>query len=61
MPGDGRLFAVTQQVLRAGIIVTMVLIGMFVLGVAATIFGLSTSRPAARQNRARDGRHDDCR
>jgi len=44
MPDDGRLFVVTQQVLRAGIIVTMVLIGMFVLGVAATIFGLSTSR-----------------
>src|SRR5262252_4233429 len=44
MPDDGRLFAVTQQLLRAGIIVTMVLIGMFVLGVAATIFALSTSR-----------------
>ena len=30
--------------LRAGIIVTMLLIGMFVLGEAATIFALSTSR-----------------
>jgi hypothetical protein len=44
MPDDRKLFAVTQWVLRAGIIVTMLLIGMFVLGVAATIFGLSTSR-----------------
>ena len=42
---NGRtLFAVTQWVLRAGIIVTMLLIGMFVLGEAATIFALSTSR-----------------
>ena len=44
MPDDRRLFAVTQWVLRAGIIVTMLLIGMFVLGEAATIFALSTSR-----------------
>jgi hypothetical protein len=44
MLDDGKLFVVTQWVLRAGIIVTMLLIGMFVLGVAATIFGLSTSR-----------------
>jgi hypothetical protein len=44
MPDDRKLFAVTQWVLRAGIIVTMLLIGMFILGVAATIFGLSTSR-----------------
>src|ERR1700747_2831481 len=44
MPDDRKLFAVTQWVLRAGIIVTMLLIGMFVLGVAATIFALSTSR-----------------
>jgi hypothetical protein len=44
MPDDRRLFAVTQWVLRAGIVVTMLLIGMFVLGVAATIFGLSASR-----------------
>jgi hypothetical protein len=44
MPDDRKLFAVTQWVLRAGIIVTMVLIGMFVLGVAAMIFALSTSR-----------------
>ena len=44
MPDDRKLFAVTQWVLRAGIIVTKLLIGMFVLGVAATIFGLSTSR-----------------
>jgi hypothetical protein len=35
---------VTQWVLRAGIMVAMLLIGMFVLGVAATIFGLTTSR-----------------
>jgi hypothetical protein len=44
MPDDRKLFAATQWVLRAGIIVTMLLIGMFVLGVAATIFALSTSR-----------------
>src|SRR5215831_6578643 len=44
MPDDRKLFAVTQWVLRAGIIVTMLLIGLLVLGVAATIFGLSTSR-----------------
>jgi Protein of unknown function (DUF2975) len=44
MPDDRKLFAVTQWVLRAGIIVTMLLIGMLVLGVAATIFGLSASR-----------------
>ncbi len=44
MPDDRRLFAVTQWVLRAGIIVTMLLIGMYLLGVAAMIFGLATSR-----------------
>jgi len=44
MPDPRKLFAVTQWVLRAGIIVTTLLIGMFVLGVAATIFGLMTSR-----------------
>jgi hypothetical protein len=44
VPDERKLFAVTQWVLRAGIIVTMVLIGMYVLGVAATIFGLATSR-----------------
>jgi Protein of unknown function (DUF2975) len=44
MPHDRKLFAVTQWVLRAGMIVTMVLIGMLVLGVAATIYGLSASR-----------------
>jgi hypothetical protein len=44
MSDDRKLFAVTQWVLRAGIIVTMLLIGMYVLGVAAMIFGLATSR-----------------
>jgi hypothetical protein len=44
MPDGRKLFAVTQWVLRAGIIVTMLLIGMLVLFVAAMIFGLSTSR-----------------
>jgi hypothetical protein len=44
MPDNRRLFAVTQWVLRAGIIVTAVLIGMYVLGVAAMIFGLIASR-----------------
>jgi hypothetical protein len=44
MPDDRKLFAVTQWVLRAGIIVTMVLIGMYVLGVATMIFVLVTSR-----------------
>ena len=44
MPDDRKLFAVTQWVLRAGIIVTTLLIGLFVLGVAAMIFALNTSR-----------------
>jgi hypothetical protein len=44
MPNDRTLFTVTQWVLRAGIVVTTLLIGLFVLGVAATIFGLATSR-----------------
>ena len=44
MPDDRKLFAVTQWMLRAGIVVTMLLIGMFVLGVGATIYGLSASR-----------------
>jgi hypothetical protein len=44
MPDSRKLFAVTQWVLRAGIIVTMVLIGMYVLGIAAMIFALATSR-----------------
>jgi hypothetical protein len=44
MSDDRKLFAVTQWVLRAGIIVTMVLIGMYILGVAGMIFGLATSR-----------------
>src|SRR5581483_8336811 len=44
MADDRKLFAITQWVLRAGIIVTTVLIGMYVLGVAAMIFALTTSR-----------------
>ncbi len=44
MPNDRKLFAVTQWVLRAGMIVTMLLIGFYILGVAAMIFGLATSR-----------------
>ena len=44
MPDHKRLFAVTRWVLCAGIFVTTVLIGMYVLGVAAMIFGLVTSR-----------------
>jgi Protein of unknown function (DUF2975) len=44
MPDARKLFAVTQWVLRAGIIVTAVLIGMYVVGVAAMIFALATSR-----------------
>src|SRR5260370_20127065 len=44
MPDDRKLFAVTQWVLGAGIIVTMVLIVMYVLGVATMIFVLATSR-----------------
>lgn len=43
MPHDRKLFAVTQWVLRAGIIVTMLLIGLYVLGVATMIFALATS------------------
>src|SRR5215468_7867099 len=44
MPDDRKLFALTQWVLRAGIVVSMLLIGMLALGVAATIFGLAASR-----------------
>ena len=44
MTDDRKLFAVTQWVLRAGIVMTMVLIGMYVLAVAAMIFALTTSR-----------------
>ncbi|MBO0758504.1 MAG: hypothetical protein J2P54_21855 [Bradyrhizobiaceae bacterium] len=44
--------------LRAGIIVTMLLIGMRVLGVAATIFVFSASR-LPLDKIARDGRYDD--
>ena len=44
MTNARKLFAVTQWVLGAGIIVTMVLIGMYVVGVATMIFGLATSR-----------------
>jgi hypothetical protein len=58
MPDDRKLFAVTQWVLRAGIIVTTVLIGMFVLGVAADLCAQYLAR-AARQDRVLDGRHDD--
>ena len=43
MAVERRLFAVTQWVLRAGIVVTTVLIGMYVLGVAAMIVALATS------------------
>ena len=44
MRDDRKLFAVTQWVLRAGIIVTMVLTGLFVLAVAAMIFALGTAQ-----------------
>ena len=44
MPDNGRLFAVTQWVLRAGIIVSRLLIGLYVLAVAVMIFALATSR-----------------
>jgi hypothetical protein len=44
MPDDRKLFAVTQWVLRAGIIVSMLLIGMYILGVAVMILVLATSR-----------------
>src|ERR1700730_13080582 len=44
MADDRKLFAVTQWVLRAGIFVTMLLIGMYIRGVACMIFGLATSR-----------------
>jgi len=53
MPDHRKLFAVTQWVLRAGIIVTMLLIGMFVLGEAATIFAAPR---ACRSIRSRAGR-----
>jgi hypothetical protein len=44
MAEDRKLFAFTQLVLRAGVIVTLLLIAMLVLGVGATIFGLISSR-----------------
>jgi Protein of unknown function (DUF2975) len=44
MPGDRKLFAFTQWVLNAGVIVTMLLIGLYVLGVAAMVLALMTSR-----------------
>ena len=44
MPDDRKLFTFTQWVLHAGVIVTMVLIGLYALGVAAMIFALMTSR-----------------
>ncbi len=44
MPENRRLFAVTQWILRAGIIVCRVLIGLYVLAVAVMIFALATSR-----------------
>jgi hypothetical protein len=43
MAGNRRLFDVTQWALRGGIVL-IPLIGMFALGVAATIFGLASSR-----------------
>jgi Protein of unknown function (DUF2975) len=45
MPDNRKLFAATQWVLRAGIVVTTVWIGLIVLGVAAMIFALAASRP----------------
>jgi DUF2975 family protein len=44
MPNNGKLFAVTQWVLRAGVIVTTVLIGLYVLAVAVLSLVLATSR-----------------
>ena len=43
MAEDKKLFAFTQWVLRAGIVVTTLLIGMYVLGVAAMTLALATS------------------
>jgi hypothetical protein len=45
MPDNGKLFAATQWLLRAGIIVILVWIGLIVLGVATMIFALAASRP----------------
>ncbi|HLH92569.1 MAG TPA: DUF2975 domain-containing protein [Xanthobacteraceae bacterium] len=44
MPHERKLFAFTQWVLRAGIIVTMVLISLMVLAIAVMIFALATAR-----------------
>ena len=44
MPDNRKLFVASQWVLRAGMIVTMLLIGIFVLGAAVTIYELSASR-----------------
>ena len=61
MPDDRRLFAVTQWVLRAGTMVTMLLIGMFVLRRGRHDLCAQYLARAARQDRALDGRHDDSR
>ncbi len=44
MPDNRKLFAVTQWLLRAGVVVTMVLICFYVVAAAAMIFALATSR-----------------
>jgi len=44
VPDNRKLFVASQWVLRAGMIVTMLLIGIFVLGAAVTIYELSASR-----------------
>jgi hypothetical protein len=44
MPNNGKLFAATQWVLRAGIVVILVWIGLIVLGVAMMTYGLAASR-----------------
>jgi hypothetical protein len=56
MPDDRRLFAVTQWVLRAGIIVTMLRSRRGRHDLCAQYLAR-----AARQDRALDGRHDDSR
>ena len=44
MPDDRKLFAVTQWVLRAGIIVTTLLIGFYTVGIVVLSLVLATSR-----------------
>ena len=59
MPDERKLFAVTEWVLRAGIIVTMLLMGLYRSGRGRHDLWARDFAPAARLDRALDRRHDD--